>query len=55
MPTTPNLTPLAPVYRTQKGAHSDANIVYLMSDGVVASGLKIVVDLEVRTRNLGWR
>jgi hypothetical protein len=47
-PTTiPNLTLLVPMYRTWKGAHNDASIVYLTSIGVVASGLKIAVDLEV--------
>ena len=36
-----------PMYRTQKGAHNNASIVYLTPIGVVASGLKIAVDLEV--------
>jgi hypothetical protein len=35
------------MYRTRKGAHNDASIVYLTSIGVVASGLKIAVDLGV--------
>jgi hypothetical protein len=29
MLTTLNLTPLVPMYRTRKGTHNDANIVYI--------------------------